>query len=224
MGRKTSGPSRTGETRPAGVGPRSASLRPAAVLRKTSRKRAPLMPNSVNLRQFAADACRRFRRHRSVQSIKRALPEGVVVKPIYERTDLVEKAVGTAEKALIEGSILVAIVLFLFLGEIRSALVVITALPLAMLIAFIMMNQIGLSANLMSLAGLAIGIGMMVDGAVVMVENSFRIIAERKSEHDGRVAFANDGAGVNAGKQTTDLLAGQGALWLVVFSSAKLVP
>lgn len=122
-----------------------------------------------------------------VEIIDKALPDGVVIKPIYERTDLVEKAVGTAEKALIEGSILVAIVLFLFLGEIRSAIVVITALPLAMLIAFIMMNQIGLSANLMSLAGLAIGIGMMVDGAVVMVENSFRIMAERKSEGNGPV-------------------------------------
>ena len=122
-----------------------------------------------------------------LKTVEKALPPGVVVKPIYERTDLVEKAVHTAEKALIEGSILVAIVLFLFLGEIRSAIVVITALPLAMLIAFIMMNQMGLSANLMSLAGLAIGIGMMVDGAVVMVENSFRIMAERKSENNGPV-------------------------------------
>ena len=71
-----------------------------------------------------------------------------------------------------------AIVLFLFLGELRSAIVVIAALPLAMLIAFIFMEQMGLSANLMSLAGLAIGIGMMVDGAVVMTENAFRIMAE----------------------------------------------
>jgi len=111
-----------------------------------------------------------------------ALPEGVVLRPVYERTDLVEKAVDTAVRALVEGSILVAIVLFLFLGELRSALVVISALPLAMLIAFIFMGEVGLSANLMSLAGLAIGIGMMVDGAVVMVENSFRIMAERRAE------------------------------------------
>ncbi|MFZ5608939.1 MAG: efflux RND transporter permease subunit [Pseudomonadota bacterium] len=113
---------------------------------------------------------------------EQALPDGAVLRPIYDRTALVEKAVSTAERALIEGSILVAIVLFLFLGELRSALVVIAALPLAMLIAFIFMNEAGLSANLMSLAGLAIGIGMMVDGAVVMVENSFRIMAERKAE------------------------------------------
>ena len=114
-------------------------------------------------------------------TIKQALPDGVVVKPVYERTDLVNQSVKTAVLALIEGSILVAIVLFLFLGELRSALVVVVALPLAMLIAFICMDQAGLSANLMSLAGLAIGIGMMVDGAVVMVENAFRIMAERKA-------------------------------------------
>ena len=121
-----------------------------------------------------------------MEIVKSALPEGVVVRPVYERTDLVEKAVSTATRALIEGSILVAIVLFLFLGEFRSAVVVIVALPLAMLIAFIFMEQAGLSANLMSLAGLAIGIGMMVDGAVVMVENSFRIMAEWR-ERDGKV-------------------------------------
>ncbi len=114
--------------------------------------------------------------------VRKALPEGVVIRPIYDRTDLVKKAVATAERALVEGAVLVAIILFLFLGDLRSAAVVIAALPLAMLIAFIFMEQAGLSANLMSLAGLAIGIGMMVDGAVVMVENSFRIMAERKAE------------------------------------------
>lgn len=113
--------------------------------------------------------------------VRQALPAGVVVKPVYERTDLVNQAVGTAVRALVEGSVLVAIVLFLFLGEWRSALVVVVTLPLAMLIAFICMEQAGLSANLMSLAGLAIGIGMMVDGAVVMVENAFRIMAERRA-------------------------------------------
>lgn len=117
-----------------------------------------------------------------VDIVQQSLPDGVKLNPIYERTDLVEEAVGTARNALIEGSILVAIVLFLFLGELRSAVVVISALPLAMLIAFIFMNEAGLSANLMSLAGLAVGIGMMVDGAVVMVENAFRIMAERKAE------------------------------------------
>jgi cobalt-zinc-cadmium resistance protein CzcA len=116
-----------------------------------------------------------------VETVQAALPDGIELEPVYERTDLVEEAVGTAERALIEGSLLVAIVLFLFLGELRAALVVIAALPLAMLIAFIFMERAGLSANLMSLAGLAIGIGMMVDGAVVMVENSFRVMAKRRA-------------------------------------------
>ena len=114
--------------------------------------------------------------------VQEALPKGVTINPIYDRTDLVEKAVKTAESALVEGSILVAIILFLFLGEFRSALVVIVALPLAMLISFILMQQWGLSANLMSLAGLAVGIGMMVDGAVVMVENGYRLL----SHHAGK--------------------------------------
>jgi cobalt-zinc-cadmium resistance protein CzcA len=115
---------------------------------------------------------------------RKALPPGVTLNAVYDRTELVDKAVGTAERALIEGSVLVAVILFLFLGELRSAVVVIVSLPLAMLIAFIFMQVTGLSANLMSLAGLAIGIGMMVDGAVVMVENSYRLL----SHHRGSAA------------------------------------
>ncbi|MBX3592115.1 MAG: CusA/CzcA family heavy metal efflux RND transporter [Burkholderiaceae bacterium] len=111
---------------------------------------------------------------------KKALPKGVAIVPVYDRTELVAKALKTAESALLEGSVLVAVILFLFLGEIRSAIVVVVTLPLAMLIAFILMQYFGMSANLMSLAGLAIGIGMMVDGAVVMVENGFRLLAHQK--------------------------------------------
>ena len=109
-----------------------------------------------------------------------ALPKGIELKAVYDRTEIVEKALKTAESALLEGSILVAIILFLVLGEFRSAIVVIVTLPLAMLFAFILMNRFGLSANLMSLAGLAIGIGMMVDGAVVMVENAFRLLSHAR--------------------------------------------
>lgn len=116
-----------------------------------------------------------------LDTVRQALPPGTTVKPVYERTDLVNAAVGTATRALVEGSILVALVLFLFLGELRSALIVVVTLPLAMLIAFICMERAGLSANLMSLAGLAIGIGMMVDGAVVMVENAYRLMAEARA-------------------------------------------
>jgi cobalt-zinc-cadmium resistance protein CzcA len=110
-----------------------------------------------------------------------ALPKGVELKPIYDRTEIVGKALATSRNALIEGSILVAVILFLFLGEFRSAIVVIVTLPMAMLFAFVLMNRFGMSANLMSLAGLAIGIGMMVDGAVVMVENAFRLLSHARS-------------------------------------------
>ena len=110
-----------------------------------------------------------------------ALPPGILLKPIYDRTEIVDKALATSRNALIEGSILVAIVLFLFLGEMRSAVVVIVTLPMAMLFAFVLMDRFGMSANLMSLAGLAIGIGMMVDGAVVMVENAFRLMSHARS-------------------------------------------
>ncbi|RLA27427.1 MAG: AcrB/AcrD/AcrF family protein, partial [Gammaproteobacteria bacterium] len=116
---------------------------------------------------------------KKVAIVQESLPDGVTLRSVYERTVLVEEAVATAVSALVIGAILVAVVLYVFLGELRSAFVVITSLPLAMLIAFIFMGQAGLSANLMSLAGLAIGIGMVVDGAVVVVENSFRIMSER---------------------------------------------
>ena len=109
-----------------------------------------------------------------------ALPKGIELKTVYDRTEIVDKALKTSTNALIEGSILVAVILFLFLGEFRSAIVVIVTLPLAMLFAFIMMQRFGMSANLMSLAGLAIGIGMMVDGAVVMVENAFRLLSHAR--------------------------------------------
>lgn len=125
---------------------------------------------------------------------QKALPKEVSLNPIYDRTELVEKAVKTAEDALIEGSVLVAIILFLFLGEIRSAIVVIVALPLAMLISFILMQQSGLSANLMSLAGLAVGIGMMVDGAVVMVENGFRLLSHQAGKAVDKTHFILEAA------------------------------
>ena len=107
-------------------------------------------------------------------AIRKALPAGVELVPYYDRTDLVKKAIHTVTTALQEGAILVLIILIVLLADIRSAVIVTLVLPLAALFAFIMMRWYGLSANLMSLGGLAIGIGMMVDGAVVMVENIHR--------------------------------------------------
>ena len=115
-------------------------------------------------------------------AIQKALPKGVELVPFYDRTDLVKKAIHTVTKALQEGAIFVLLVLIVLLADLRSALIVTLILPLAALFAFIMMRWQGLSANLMSLGGLAIGIGMMVDGAVVMVENIHRHLTEKPSE------------------------------------------
>ncbi len=114
--------------------------------------------------------------------IQKALPDGVTLNPFYDRTDLVKHAVGTVTKALGEGAIFVLLILIILLADVRSALIVTLVLPLAVLFAFIMMQWHGLSANLMSLGGLAIGIGMMVDGAVVMVENIHRHLSEEPPE------------------------------------------
>lgn len=112
-------------------------------------------------------------------AIQKALPKGVELVPFYDRTDLVKKAIHTVTKALAEGAILVLIVLVVLLADLRSAIIVTLVLPLSALFAFIMMRWYGLSANLMSLGGLAIGIGVMVDGAVVMVENIYRHLTEK---------------------------------------------
>jgi cobalt-zinc-cadmium resistance protein CzcA len=115
---------------------------------------------------------------KKIGEIQKTLPQGVRLEPIYDQADLIQKAVTTVTEALGEAAILIVIVLFLFLWNIRSALVVLCSIPLSMLIAIIMMRFYGLSANLQSMGGLAIGIGMMVDGSLVMVENIMRHLAE----------------------------------------------
>ncbi|MBZ0091254.1 MAG: CusA/CzcA family heavy metal efflux RND transporter [Sulfuricellaceae bacterium] len=107
------------------------------------------------------------------------LPKGVEVKVFYDRGKLVEHAVGTVSEALFEAIVLVVILLLLFLGDLRAALVVAVTLPLAALVTFILMQQFNMSANLMSLGGLAIAIGMLVDAAVVVVENIVSHLAHR---------------------------------------------
>ncbi|MEW5942629.1 MAG: CusA/CzcA family heavy metal efflux RND transporter [Pseudomonadota bacterium] len=109
--------------------------------------------------------------HRKLKELAPSLPKGVTAQIFYDRGNLVERAVGTVSKALLEAIVLVVILLLLFLGNLRAALVVAATLPLAALVTFILMRQFGMSANLMSLGGLAIAIGMLVDAAVVVVEN-----------------------------------------------------
>jgi cobalt-zinc-cadmium resistance protein CzcA len=106
-----------------------------------------------------------------LDEIASALPDGVDVRIFYDRGDLVDRAVGTVAEALAEAVVLVLLLLMLFLGNLRAAVTVAIALPLAALTTFLLMRQFGMSANLMSLGGLAIAIGMLVDAAVVVVEN-----------------------------------------------------
>lgn len=108
---------------------------------------------------------------RELESLKSSLPDNVNIVPFYDRTDLVTEAVWTVEKALGEAVVLVLLVLILMLGNLRAALTVALILPLSVLFTFIMMRLFGVSANLMSLGGLAIAIGILVDAAVVVVEN-----------------------------------------------------
>ncbi|WP_419649730.1 efflux RND transporter permease subunit [Thiolapillus sp.] len=114
-----------------------------------------------------------------LEELAPGLPEGVKINVFYDRGKLVSQAVGTVTKALGEAIVLVVILLLLFLGNLRAALTVALVLPLAALVTFIMMQQFSMSANLMSLGGLAIAIGMLVDAAVVVVENIITHLAHK---------------------------------------------
>jgi heavy metal efflux system protein len=119
--------------------------------------------------------------------LEQTLPAGAKVAVFYDRSDLIGRAVGTVEKALLEASVLVILLLLLFLGDWRAALIVTAALPMAALITFILMRAFGLSANLMSLGGLAIAIGLLVDGAVVVVENIVERLSDPKHNGTGKL-------------------------------------
>ena len=113
--------------------------------------------------------------------IQKALPEGVKIQAVYDQADLVNKAVHTVVKALVEAFILILIILFLFLYNVRATLLVLISIPISILMALMLMAQWGISANLMSLGGLAVAIGMMVDGSVVMMENIFKHLTQPNS-------------------------------------------
>ena len=111
-----------------------------------------------------------------VQSIQQSLPQGVVIETVYDRTHLVDRAIQTVQKNLIEGAILVIIILFVFFGNLRAALITACIIPLSMLFTFMGMAEQKISANLMSLG--ALDFGIIIDGAVVIVENCIRRLAE----------------------------------------------
>ncbi|MBT5958714.1 MAG: efflux RND transporter permease subunit [Nitrospina sp.] len=119
---------------------------------------------------------------KKLETLKAGLPEGVEIVPVYDRSGLIERAVDNLKQKLIEEGVAVSVICILFLLHLRSALVAILVIPLSVLIAFIVMNQQGLNANIMSLGGIAIAIGALIDGAIVMIENAHKHLARDRGK------------------------------------------
>ena len=126
--------------------------------------------------------------------IGQTLPKDVEIVPYYDRSELVDEALGTVRKALLQGALLVVLVLLFFMGHVRSALLVVVQLPMAALATFFVMRLLGLSANLMTLSGLAIAIGMLGDGAIVLVENTVRILDQKGRESEDKLSLIRQAA------------------------------
>src|SRR5881398_2217458 len=122
---------------------------------------------------------------KKIEEIKPSLPDGVRIVPTYDRSDLIKRAISTLREKLIEESIVVALVCIIFLWHIRSSLVAIITLPIAILLSFLPIFQMQLTSNIMSLGGIAIAIGAMVDSAIIMVENAHKYL-EHFREEKGR--------------------------------------
>ncbi len=125
---------------------------------------------------------------------KASLPDGVEIVPFYDRSELVQTALGTVKNALLQGAVLVLLVLLFFMGHARSALLVALQLPMAALATFLAMELVGLSANLMTLSGIAIAIGMLGDGAIVLVENTVRLLSDKSDDPHTRLAMVRQSA------------------------------
>jgi Cu(I)/Ag(I) efflux system membrane protein CusA/SilA len=121
-----------------------------------------------------------------IAEVSAGLPEGVSVHTVYDRSDLIHRAIATLKTTLLEESLIVALVCVVFLLHVRSALVAILMLPVGVLIAFIAMRALGMNSNLMSLGGIAIAIGAMIDAAIVMIENAHKHLERLPAEHSAK--------------------------------------
>lgn len=119
-----------------------------------------------------------------MKEVEKGLPEGVTFKTSYDRSELIEKAIDSVKGTLIEEMIAVSIIVLLFLFHWRSALIILIQLPISVAIGFILLQAFGISSNIMSLTGIALAIGVVVDDGIVMVENAYRSISERQEELD----------------------------------------
>lgn len=119
-----------------------------------------------------------------MKEVEKGLPEGVTFKTSYDRSELIEKAIASVKGTLIEEMIVVSIVVLLFLFHWRSALIILIQLPISVAIGFILLEAFGISSNIMSLTGIALAIGVVVDDGIVMVENAYRTISDKQEEMD----------------------------------------
>ena len=149
-----------------------------------------------------------------IAEISSGLPEGVTIESVYDRSELIHRSIDTLKRTLAEESIIVALVCFVFLLHVRSALVAILMLPVGVLIAFSAMHLLGMSSNLMSLGGIAIAIGAMIDAAIVMIENAHKHL--ERLEHTLTVTLpsppAGEGPGVAGGQHLGELAARSAAI------------
>ncbi len=161
-----------------------------------------------------------------IESLESTLPEGLVIKPVYDRSDLIRRAISTLREKLVEESLVVALVVVLFLVHLRSSLVILITLPMGILLAFLAMRALGLSADIMSLGGIAIAIGAMIDAAIVMVENLHKHL-EHAIEEKRRQAAAEGrewAGGSDANFLHTDVLTDAERWTLVARASREVGP
>ncbi|MDH3423946.1 MAG: efflux RND transporter permease subunit, partial [Gemmatimonadota bacterium] len=130
-------------------------------------------------------------------TLEAGLPEGLVIRPVYDRSDLIRRAIDTLKTKLLEESVVVALVTLVFLLHVRSALVALVTLPLGILMAFIAMRGLGLGADIMSLGGIAIAIGAMIDAAIVMIENMHKHLERAIDEKRAALASSSGAAPVD---------------------------
>ena len=140
--------------------------------------------SGIAMARYGANALEVIRNVKEkIGEVSAGLPEGVTIEPVYDRSDLIYRAIDTLKRTLFEESLIVAAVCIIFLLHVRSALVAILMLPVGILIAFIAMRLLGMNSNLMSLGGIAIAIGAMIDAAIVMIENAHKHLERLPEEH-----------------------------------------
>jgi Cu(I)/Ag(I) efflux system membrane protein CusA/SilA len=152
-----------------------------------------------------------------LEQVQAGLPAGVVIRPVYDRSDLIDRAIETVRRTLLEESVIVALVCVTFLLHARSALVAILTLPVGILMAFIAMRWVGVSADIMSLGGIAIAIGAMIDAAIVMIENMHKRLERAVDAKERTASQSGEHRSLDTGRLT------RAERWRVVVQSAQEV-